>query len=172
MFVKQCLNNKKAVYGIKCWSVVNTSQANFTNGTAFMFAPGYLMTVAHVIHIDCDINKATHSNFEVINAEDIGKNTERANLVVEDSVRDVAILKVDNPHHSDRLIFDNKMVEMGTPCGSLGFPLSEIVIDAQSKTNFNLTLRFQGSNLSSVIEINDSGRILTYYETDALMYSG
>jgi len=172
MFAKQCLKNKKAIYGIKGASVVNSTQTNFTNGTAFMIAPGYLMTVAHVVHIENDINKAVHSHFEVINAEDIGQKMEKAVFVAEDTIRDVAILKIENAKHTDCLVFDNQIISMGTPCGSLGFPLSGIIIDAQKRVNFNLTLRFQGSNLSSFNTVNESGRKMSYYETDALMYRG
>ena len=56
---------------------------------------------------------------------------------------------------------------MRVSCGSLGFPLATV-----DQRGFNLTLRFQGANISSYANYQDpSGRTLTY-ETDSLMYTG
>ena len=63
-------------------------------------------------------------------------------------------------------------VKLGTPCGSLGFPLA-VVDPTQQGVNFNLVERFQGANISAFVNGKDSnGKPVSFYETDSLMYGG
>ncbi|NBU70654.1 MAG: serine protease [Bacteroidetes bacterium] len=60
----------------------------------------------------------------------------------------------------------------GTPCGSLGYPLSTVGMKEQ-QVAFTLIERFQGSYISSRrLELLSDGRTASIVETDALMYGG
>lgn len=173
MFTKQCSLIEKSIYGVRGVSIVGPN-AIFTNATAFMFYPGYLLTASHFVHVENDPKKPAHDKFEAINAEDIGKKMEKAVLVAEDAVRDVAILQIENSRHKDCAPLEINIIGIGTPCGSLGFPLAQTSVDDETKTlNFSLILRFQGANISAFhTQADKSGRKLSFYETDSLMYRG
>jgi hypothetical protein len=60
----------------------------------------------------------------------------------------------------------------GTPCGSLGYPLSTVGMKEQHVA-FTLIERFQGSYISSRRpELLSDGRLANIVETDGLMYGG
>lgn len=172
MFEKICPKIRKAVYGMNGLSQVAPRRVNHTNGTAFMIAPGILATAAHLVHVEADFTKPVHSLFEVIRAPDIGQKMEAARLIVEDTIRDIALLKIEKPRSKNCIFLKKDTVSIGTNCGSLGFPLA-IVGFTKKGRSFNLIERYQGANISAFhMQLDACGRQLSYYETDALMYGG
>ena len=172
MFSKACSQVRESLYGIVGSSQLDARRVNCTNATAFMIAPGVLSTAAHFVHVDNDPSKPIHTSFELIRVPDIGQNMETAQLIAEDSTRDIAFLRIDNPRSNICVSLEAKRVPTGTSCGSLGFPLANVVFTKTGKT-FNLIERFQGASVSAFLTLTDpSGQQLLYYETDALMYKG
>lgn len=172
MFTKVCKKIRKATYAVMGTSQVNPKKVNCTSGTGFMIAPGIISTAAHLIHINNDINKPVHTLFEVIRTPNIGQKMEKALLIAEDTESDIALLKIDNPKFNNSVILEPKKVEVGTPCGSLGFPLSQVIFTPQGKS-FSLVERFQGANISAFnTYVTPSGKQIIVYETDSLMYEG
>ena len=172
MFSQACSEIRNAIYGVVGTSQVGVNMVNCTNATAFMIAPGVLATAAHFIHIENDPTKPVHETFEAIRAPDVGQKMENAQLIAEDSTRDLALLRINNPRSEVCVTLEPDEVAIGTSCGSLGFPLAQIVFTQTGKM-FNLIERFQGANISAFhTQVDPSGRQLPYYETDALMYKG
>ncbi len=172
MFSTACAKNREAIYGVLCTSVIAKNRANITNGTAFMIAPGVLATTAHVVHLQSDPTKPVHSSFEVIRAPDVGSSMETATFLAEDAGLDLALLKIQAPRSKVCLNLATADVPRGTTCGSLGFPLAQVGVQA-GKKKFNLLERFQGAHISALNNFTNPGGIqVTYYETDALMYEG
>jgi S1-C subfamily serine protease len=133
-----------------------------------MIAPGIVATAAHVIHDNLNVANPRHKMFRVIRAPDIGQQLETAQFIAEDIDRDLALLKLDNPRSVLTVTLNNGILPQGTSCGSIGFPLATV-----NDKGFNLSLRFQGANISSYLPYpTPSGRLLYSYETDSLMYSG
>ncbi|UCB43250.1 MAG: trypsin-like peptidase domain-containing protein [Dehalococcoidales bacterium] len=172
MFSKACSQVRESIYGVLGSSNINAKRVNITNATAFMIAPGILSTAAHFVHVENDPSKPVHTSFEAIRMPDIGQQMETAQLVAEDSAKDIALLRIDNPRSNTCVPLEAKRVPIGTSCGSSGFPLAQVVI-AKAGKMFNLVERFQGASISAFITQADrSGQQLSYYETDALMYRG
>jgi S1-C subfamily serine protease len=162
MFQEACRTVRESVYGIKAATPIGINQMNVSTGTGFMIAPGLLATCAHVIHFECNPSKEVQQKFEVIRAPDIGQQTEPDLFVAEDIAKDIALLKIANPRSTQSIFLEPSLLNVGTSCGSLGFPLS--FVDPQGR--YLLDLRFQGAFISS---FNNLGE---FYETDSLMYNG
>jgi S1-C subfamily serine protease len=162
MFQEACRTISESVYGIKGVTSMSLNQANVSTGTGFMIAPGLLATAAHVLHFEANTAKKVHQKFDVIRAPDIGQQTEPAQFVAEDIAKDIALLKIANPRSIQIIVLEPKILNVGTSCGSLGFPLS--FVDPQGR--YLLDLRFQGAFISSF------NKVAEFYETDALMYNG
>ena len=172
MFVHACNQIRECIYGLMGLSQAGPKQVRETNATGFMVAPGVLVTAAHFCHIDNDPSKPVHTLFEAIRSPDIGQRMERAALIAEDTVQDIALLRIENARSTSQVQLECKPIPTGTTCGSLGFPLAS-VRRSQSTYTFNLTERFQGASISAYQWSTDpSGRTLRFYETDALMYLG
>lgn len=167
MFQQACSTIVNKIYGIRCDTQLGTL-LNYSTGTGFMISPGIIATAAHVIHDQCQPTHPQHNSFKVIRAPDIGQQMEQAQLIGEDEVRDIALLRIEHPRSNQTVTLNRNVVPIGVSCGSLGFPLATIDL-----TGFHLALRFQGANISAFLTGPDaSGRNLSFYETDALMYSG
>ncbi len=172
MFREACSKVRKATYGVKGYSHAEAKKVDITNATGFMIAPRMIVTAAHLLHIENDFKKPVHERFDVISAPDVEQKAEEAKLVAEDSTRDIAILRIDDPRLEDCVVLETGIVPVGASCGSLGFPLSEMTF-TKSGIMWNLRERFQGANVSAFFSQEDSpGRLLSYYETDSLMYRG
>ncbi len=169
-FSKACVQMREAVYGIKAFSQIGPNQFNISTGTAFMIAPGVLITCAHLCHIENNPSRPRHSAFQVIRALDIGQRLEKCTFMTEDVEQDLALLHIDNPRSIRCVKLTYKQIKRGTPVGSLGFPLAFI---DQNTGVFRLVERFQGAYISSFnYKITSSGRKIYYHETDSLMYKG
>jgi S1-C subfamily serine protease len=167
MFSKACAQVRESIYGVLGSSQVGETGITATNATAFMIAPGVLTTAAHFVHVENDFSKPVHTKFEVIRAPDIGQTMETAKLIAEEPTRDIALLRIDNPRSDICVSFEANRVPVGTSCGSYGFPLAKVAFRKTGKS-FGLVERFQGASISAFV----SGKLLSYYETDALMYRG
>ncbi|MCB2295490.1 serine protease [Clostridium algoriphilum] len=171
MFREACRQNSGGIYGTLSSTQLGNSKT-WCNGTGFMIAPGILAMAAHCIHVEHNSNNPRHKRFNVICASDIGQPLESAVLIDEDPIRDVALLRIDNPRSIKSLYLDSNFVGMGTACGSIGFPLSTTEF-LSTGTEFNVVERFQSAYISANIsETLSSGRVLSTYETNNLMYGG
>ncbi len=172
MFREACSKIRNSIYGFLGTSQLKAHLIASSSGTAFMIAPGVLSTTAHSVHVEGDPTKPTHALFEVIRVPDIGQRMEKAKLIAEDLVRDLALLLIDNPRSITCVTLLQDIVPIGTSCGSLGFPLATVTF-SQAGMRFDLIERFQGANISAFhTQADPSGRELSYYETDTLMYKG
>lgn len=168
MFQKACSTMVNKVYGIK-FSTIIGAQMHSSLGTGFMIAPGVIATAAHAVHTENNPANPRHTSFEVIRAPDIGQQMEIAQLIAEDTIRDIALLRIGQPRSNQCVTLNNNVVPIGTSSGSLGFPLAFL----DQTGLFSLVLRFQGANISAFQTFrHPSGRNLSIYETDAIMYNG
>jgi len=172
-FVKACAANRRAIYGLLASSPIKPQGTNLSNGSAFMVAPGLLVTAAHSVYFENDPTKPPHKRYELIRAPDVGQQMEIATLVAVDNVKDLALLRIAAPRSTARLKMLKGRVPSGTPCGSLGFPLAQVGVTSQGVVSFNLWERFQGANVSRFgTDTDNNGNTITFYETDSLMYEG
>lgn len=172
MFRSACEKNRGSIYGVRAYTQLKRNLVSNSTGSGFTIAPGMLITAAHLIHVENDFGRPAHEHFEVIRSPDIGSTLETTTLVAEDPVSDIALLKISNPRSLEFLSLEHERMPTGTNCGSLGFPLSEVVTTPEG-TQFNLVERFQGSFISSFIKRpSPKGAIVDYYEVDTEMYTG
>ncbi len=172
MFSQASMTVREAIYGVMASSLIGPDQLNISTGTAFSVSPGILVTAAHLCHVETNPANAVHSRFEVIRAPDIGSSMINVEFVSENPELDIAILRLPDGAAIARLELLQDQAPVGTPCGSLGFPLSSVAV-AQNQRLFNLVLRFQGAYISSFQALRTpSGRDISFYETDSLMYKG
>jgi len=171
MFREACRQNSGGIYGTLS-SSQSGNEKTWCNGTGFMIAPGILAMAAHCIHVENNSDNPRHKRIDVICASDIGKSLERAILIEEDCIRDIALLRIDNPRSTKCLHLEADFVERGTTCGSLAFPLSTTEF-LSTGIEFNLVERFQSAYISAIINENPtSRRVISIYETNNLMYAG
>jgi hypothetical protein len=172
MFASACATMRPSIYGLMGVSPLGPTKAIATTGTAFMIAPGVLITAAHLLHAEGDVTRSVHELFEVIGAPDIGKKMEHATVIAEDPQRDTALLRLHTPRSLSCVRLETSRVAIGTSCGSLGFPLAGVV-SLPTGPSLSLAERFQGANISAFHAQPDHlGHPLDYYETDSPMYGG
>jgi hypothetical protein len=137
-----------------------------------MVSPGVCATAAHVLHVDGDKAKPLHQTIEVIRTPDIGKPMCVAKLIAEDIDRDLALIEIEKPTNTTSVKLNKGLVDRGTNCGALGFPLATIGV-VNNQIAFNLVERFQGAYISAFQKILYPNNLsLDFYETDSLMYGG
>jgi hypothetical protein len=177
MFSEACNKIRESVYGIIGRTIINQNgpqqTINFSNGTGFMVAPGFILTAGHMVHINNDPKQPIQQKFEVIRAPDIGQKMEIAVFVAEDKQKDLALLKIENPRNKIAVKIHDKSMPRGENCGFLGFPLATIDFLPNGSRQFNLSERFQGAYISNYLEMSDP--VLgtrKFYEIDTLMYAG
>jgi S1-C subfamily serine protease len=172
MFKEACEKNREAIYGVRGFSIISKKEIRNELGSGFTIAPGILATVAHLTHVESNRQKPVHSKFEVIRSPDVGQKMESASFIAEDPIRDIALLKIDSPRSTKYLTLEPNRVPTGTSCGSLGFPLGEIIQTPQGLT-ISLIERFQGSYISAFHKQTlTPGNDVDVYEIDSLMYNG
>lgn len=176
MFSKPSKKIRESTYGFLATSIIDEKGSqktiNASNGTAFMIAPGYLVTAAHSIHQNNDRTKPVHQSFEFICAPNIGQQMEKAVLVTEDPIHDIALLKIENPKSTQSVTLAKGIIPPGTNCGFIGFPLSNVMFMQNGQRQLNLVERFQGAYISSYSKYSDQSGEKSFYEIDTLMYSG
>jgi len=167
MFQQANAINREAVYGILCHST-RGSEKKAGTASGFMIAPGVLATVAHILYSEKD---ELHDLVEVIRDPDVSLNMESATPVAIDPIRDLALIRIENPRNTKSMKLTRNIVASGTSCGSLGFPLSSVTFH-EDHLNVNLTERFQGGFVSAFVEEYTDNELHEWYETDSMMYSG
>lgn len=172
MFQVLCSRIRKAVYGVLAVSELPDDLVNWCSGTAFMIAPGFLVTAAHLVHQNREFSQPVHQKFSVVCATDLGLIPEVCRLVDQDPLKDLALLQIVDPRHTACVTLNPSVVPLGQPCGSLGFPFS---VPQMTPIGFRLHLveRFQGAHVSAYYRSSPmSSEPCHTYETDALMYQG
>lgn len=170
MFRVAAAQIREALYGIIARTNLGAS-TNHAMGSGVLVAPGFVVTNAHIMHVEGNLGAAVHGEFLVIRSPDIGKEAIHAQLVKEDPVRDLALLKIQDPTKRQPVLFADKIVPSGTSCGSLGFPLAAVV-SVNGGVSYSFTERFQGAYISAYITEQVAGRPLPWYEVDRVMYGG
>jgi hypothetical protein len=94
MFVAACNQIRDSIYGINGLSQIDPTSVTACGGTGFMISPTFLITAAHLCHVDNDPTKPRHQIFVAIRSPDVGQAMEPATFVAEDTQRDVALLKL------------------------------------------------------------------------------
>ncbi len=170
MFRYAAANIREALYGI----IGRTNLGSSTNncmGSGIMVAPNLIVTNAHILHLEGNPNNKNHSELMVIRSPDIGQDALPAQLIREDTVRDIALLKIDSPTPRPYALLEADRVPSGTSCGSLGFPLSSVASN-NGNLLYSFIERFQGAYISAHITEVVAGRQLSWYEVDRVMYGG
>ena len=171
MFQSACATIRDATYALYASSQILNRGRFDSTGTAFMIAPGILVTAAHQIHVELNRQEPILSKFEVIRASDAGQNLESASYIGEDIVRDIAFLKINNPRSDSCVVLESNIIPTGTCCGSLGFPFSSIS-QTPDGIRFDAIPRFQGAHISSFHPFLVDSKPLDFYETDSVTYPG
>jgi S1-C subfamily serine protease len=145
------------------------------SGTAFCIAPGVLVTASHSLHSP-RFGGALRQHLEVLRAPDLAAGIsvpEVPTVLADDPKRDLALLKIENPRSIKAVRLLEHPSRIGTPCGSVGFPLSEshAIGDQVEVTLFE---RFRGAYLSILLKpaLFTDGPPVSCWETDAVMYPG
>ena len=170
MFSRITPTLRESVFGIAGLTHITPNQIKASNGTGFMIAPGVIVTVAHVLHLDSDFHKPTHTSFVAIRAPEIGKPPKPAILIAQDADLDVAFLRIASAGGTP-VKLASETLPLGTSCGALGFPLAHITFSGTEPT-FNLIERFQGAHISAFHAEPHGQNLIHFYETDVLMYPG
>ena len=113
MFRESCRTVRESIFGVLCQTPMKKGQTNFSNGTAFMIAPGICATASHVLHMHGDISKPVHEKLEVIRAPDVGKRMLQATLIADNPDRDLALISINDPNPTPVLKLYNKKIDTG-----------------------------------------------------------
>lgn len=170
MFSNATNDVREALYGIMARTSQGTNTAH-SMGSGIMIAPNYIITNSHILHLNNDVTKSVQKEIFSIRSPDIGRTPIIAHLIKEDTIRDLALLKIEEEKSSRCVILENRVIPSGTICGSLGYPLSTVeVINGQNV--YKLIERFQGAFISTCFTERLSGRLILWYEVDRVMYGG
>ena len=169
MFSKTIAENREAIYAVLTDSPLPPQAITPSIGTAFMVAPGLLVTAAHCLQDASQPGNPPYANPSVIRAPDIGRKTEPVSLVARDDGKDLALLRIDAPRSFACLKLLDAPVPVGTRCGSSGFPC--ITVDSSPRLGISLIELFQGADVSAfVTSAGLDGIPVSRYETDSPMY--
>jgi hypothetical protein len=169
MFAKAIAENRDSIYAVLTASPLAPRAITPSVGTAFMVAPGLLVTAAHVLEDATRPAAPQEGALSVIRAPDIGRNAEPVCVVTRDDSRDLALLRVESPRSTACLRLLDGPVAVGTRCGSSGFP--RILVDAAPAAGISLIELFQGVEICAfAIATGLDGSRLGRYETDSPIY--
>lgn len=164
MFQKACSQLSSSIFGVRA-GIKDQGKIIYSLGSGFLIAPNIIATTAHGMR---DLATGVHHTFfEVICSVDIGKLPVPAELIFQDPTTDVAFLRIKEGNYTNAVSMRNDFVNKGTMIGTLGFPLSEM-----TNGTWILKERFQHGFVSGYFPHNFYGHMITFYETDNLMYSG
>lgn len=166
MFEKALSENREAIYAILASSSLPPEAATPSGGTAFMIAPGLLVTAARCVPGGSDPANLSCPELSVVRAPDIGRGTERATLVSLDRGKGLALLRIDAPRSAAILRILDALVPIGTQCAYSGFP--RISMGPALQPGTSLIEMFQGANVSSFVRTaGPDGELVSCYVTDA-----
>ena len=100
MFEKALAENREAIYAILSSSPLPSNAITPSLGSAFMVAPGMLVTTARCLRNESAPGGTPHEGLRVIRAPDIGKKPEPAFVLAADDRLDLALLRIDSPRSS------------------------------------------------------------------------
>jgi S1-C subfamily serine protease len=170
MFSKATAEISESLYGVIA-RTIQGDQFNHNMGSGIMIAPSYVLTNSHIFHSDNEAQNDNRRKIEVIRSPDIGKDAVNASLFREDTLRDLALLKVEKPTSTKCVSFEDRKVLSGTSCGSIGFPLSTVRLE-NGALSYNFLERFQGAFVSAHFTETVSEKAISWYEVDRVMYGG
>lgn len=166
MFEKALASIREAIYAILASASLPPEAATPSGGTAFMIAPGLLVTAARCIPGGSDPGNLPCPELSLVRAPDIGRGTERATLVSLDRGKGLALLRIDAPRSSACVRILDAAVPIGTQCAYSGFP--RISMGPAPRPGASLIEMFQGAGVSSFEKtVGPDGEPVTYYVTDA-----
>jgi hypothetical protein len=169
MFRKAIAENREAIYAVLTGSPLPPQAITPSVGTAFMVAPGLLVTASHCLDDASQPDIPPYGNLSVIRAPDIGRKAEPASVVARDNGKDLALLRIDASRSSSCLRLLDAPVPVGTHCGSSGFP--RIAVDSPPRLGISLIELFQGADICAfVCSAGLDGAPVSRYETDSPMY--
>jgi hypothetical protein len=166
MFEKALKENREAIYAILAPAALPREAATPSGGTAFMIAPGLLVTAARCIPGGSDPGNLPRPDLSLVRAPDIGRGTERATLVSLDRGKGLALLRIDAPRSAATLRLLDAPVPVGTPCAYSGFP--RLAMDPAPVPGSSLIEMFQGASVSSFARgAAPGGEPVSRYATDS-----
>jgi hypothetical protein len=167
MFEKALASIREAIYAILASSSsLPPEAATPSGGTAFMIAPGLLVTAARCVPAGSDPGNLPCPELSLVRAPDIGRGTERATLVSLDRGKGLALLRIDAPRSAAFLRMLDAPVPIGTQCAYSGFP--RISMGVASLPGNSLIEMFQGASISSFLRTaGPDGELVSCYMTDA-----
>jgi hypothetical protein len=166
MFEKALAENREAIYAILASSPLPTNAATPSGGTAFMIAPGLLVTAARCVPGGFEPDTLPRPELSLVRAPDIGRGTERAALVSLDRGKGLALLRIDAPRSTACLRILDTSVPVGTQCAYAGFP--RLAMGPAPLPGASLIEMFQGASVSSFERTaGPDGEPVAYYVTDA-----
>ncbi|MEW6719800.1 MAG: serine protease [Thermodesulfobacteriota bacterium] len=169
MFDKALEGNREAIYAILGSAPPSKNALSPSLGSAFMVAPGLLVTSARCLRDDMKPDNPPIEGLRVIRAPDIGKKAEPVTVVAANERKDLALLRIDSPRSSTCLRLLDRQVPLGTHCGTAGFP--RIAIDHAPSSAVSLIELFQGADISSYVSTTGTdGHPESRYETDGSLY--
>jgi hypothetical protein len=169
MFEKAVSGNREAVYAILGSSPPPKNALSPSLGSAFMVAPGLLVTAARILRDGPGPDDPHLSGLRVIRAPDIGKPAEPVAILAANARMDLALLRIDAPRSTNRLRLLDALVPVGTHCGTSGFP--RITVDPAPSSGVSLIELFQGADISSFVSSTGTdGHVESRYETDSPLY--
>ena len=166
MFEKALAENREAIYAILASSPLPPEAATPSGGTAFMIAPGLLVTAARCIPGDSEPGNLPRLELSLVRAPDIGRGTERAALVSLDRGKGLALLRIEAPRSTACLRMLDTPVPVGTQCAYSGFP--RLTMGPAPLPGASLIEMFQGASVSSFVRTaGPGGEPVSRYVTDA-----
>ena len=166
MFEKALSENREAIYAILAPASLPPEAATPSGGTAFMIAPGLLVTAARCVPGGSDPGNLPCPALSLVRAPDIGRGTERATLVSLDRGKGLALLRIDAPRSAAFLRLLDAPVPIGTQCAYSGFP--RLAMDPAPLPGASLIEMFQGASVSSFVRTaGPGGEPVSRYVTDA-----
>lgn len=169
MFGNAIAEIREAVYAVLASAPPGPKAITPSIGSAFMVAPGLLVTAAHCLDDASREGQPQPGRLAVIRAPDIGKAPEAVAVAARDDAKDLALLRIDSPRSRACLRLLGRQVPPGTRCGSSGFP--RITVDAVPGLGISLIELFQGAEIRAFVNAaGPDGVPAGRYETDSPMY--
>jgi len=166
MFEKALAENREAIYAILASSPLPPEAATPSGGTAFMIAPGLLVTAARCVPGGSEPGDLPCPELSIVRSPDIGRGTERAALVALDRGKGLALLRIDAPRSAAFLRILDVPVPIGTQCAYSGFP--RLTMGPAPRPGASLIEMFQGASVSSFVRTaGPGGEPVSRYVTDA-----
>jgi len=166
MFEKALAENREAIYAILAPAALPRDSATPSGGTAFMIAPGLLVTAARCVPVGSGPGNPPCPVLSLVRAPDIGRGTEPATLISLDRGKGLALLRIDAPRSAASLRLLDAPVPIGMPCAYSGFP--RLAMAPSPLPGASLIEMFQGASVSSFVRTAcPGGEPVSRYMTDA-----